>query len=182
MNIWKELRGFFSLVLTVVAGLFAVVPIILGIRISVPDSIFLSLILALIILFFRLAYIINSHTVEYGRTEQKKAKVKSNSEVLFILRTLADKPEPSMERKVLSEEYISNFGEKKTRDFNLLISKLKSANLIYMMGVGLKDTCGITDDGYAYYNKHRSKDKNGAFSQKKVKAEDSNSPAPKGKN
>ena len=182
MRIWKELGVFFSLVLTFVAGLVAVVPIIMGVRISVPDSVFLSLIFALIILFFRLVYIINSHTLESGRSEAKKAKVKSDSEILFVLRTLADQPDSRMERKVLSEEYIGNFGGKKTRDFNLLISKLKSANLIYTMGVELHDTCGITDEGYAYYNKHRSKDKNGAVSQKKVKEKNSNGLSAKGKN
>jgi len=179
MNTWKELGVFFSLVLTVVAGLVAVVPIIMGVRISVPDSVFLSLIFALIILFFRLVYIINRHALESGRSEAKKVKVKFDSEILFILRTLADQPDSRMERKGLSEEYTSNFGGKKTRDFNLLISKLKSANLIYTMGVELKDTCGITDDGFAYYNKYRSRDKNGAASQKKAKEKNTHDAAPK---
>lgn len=182
MNLWKELGGFFSLVLAVLAGLFAVVPIILGIRISVPDSVFLSLLLAIMVLFFRLIYIINGRTEEYGRPESKKAKVKSDTEVLFVLRTLADQPDSRMERRVLSEKYIGNFEGKITRDFNLLISKLKSANLIWTMGVELKDTCGITEDGYVFYSKHRSQDKNGAVSQKQVKAEHSNGLAPKGKN
>jgi len=182
MNIWKELGVFFSLVLTVVAGLIAVVPIIIGVRISLPNSVVLSLFLILITLVFRLICIINGHTVEYGAIQSKRVKVKSDSEVLFLLRILADQPDSRIERRALSEKYIGNFEGKITRDFNLLISKLKSANLIWTMGVELKDTCGITDEGYSYYYKHRSKDKNGAVSQKQVKERSKNGPAAKGNN
>ena len=88
-------------------------------------------------------------------------KLKFNEEILYVM-TLVARQAPmngqiKMKRDLLAESYMRAFAGKGLGDFNALISKLAARDYFDISHVWPDPYCRITDEGFEYYEKHKTR-------------------------
>jgi len=118
--------------------------------------------LALILTLFWCVIILALELIKHEKHEPGKAswrKLKFDEELLFVMTRVARQVpmngQVKMRRDTLAGSYMQAFKGKDLGNFNGLISKLAARDYFDISHVHPDAYCRITDEGFAYYEKHK---------------------------
>ena len=129
-------------------------------RVRTIDLVFGTLILLLSWCAIIVAVELSEHeNQEPGKT--RWPKLKFDAEILYVMtyvaRQIPMKAEVKIRRDWLAGAYMQAFQGKDVGDFNGLISKLAAREYFDISHVYPDAYCRITDEGFAYYEKHKKR-------------------------
>jgi len=128
------------------------IPRLVKLEISIPESVFLGLIVTLFLFFGLLIWDIDRH----GMKEPQKIKwpkLEPSKEILYVMALLTGESQRRMKMVDLEGWYSIAF-KKNPPDFNELVNNLQARDYFDTRSIYPEHYCEITSEGISYYEKY----------------------------